>query len=187
MLTFLFLSENGSATMLSPKSSWDDEELSVIFSTQYTKTIPKYYPYQVQTPNTTATSSPTAAPSISVGSAGGGGLPTWVAPVLGVVLGLIVVAAAAIIFLLWWRRKGSRNRAASDMQGSTAGLKGFVLRWLYGTSGQEARSSKGPTELQVDDDDTTVVSSARNERHASEVDSYDVHEMAGMAFHCSPA
>jgi hypothetical protein len=167
--------------MLQPKS-WDDEKLSSIFSTQYTKTIPTYYPYPLQSPNTTTTSSPTVAPTVSVGS-GGGGLPTWVAPVLGVVLGLIVVAAAAIIFLLWWRKKGSKNWGASDTQGSAPGLKGFVLRWLYGTHGQEARSSKGPTELQVDDDATTVVSSARNDRHVSEVDSYDVHEMAGTVSH----
>lgn len=164
--------------MLSPKT-WGDQELSSIFSTRYTKTIPTYYPYQLQIPNTTTTPSPSVTPTVSVG-AGGGGLPTWVAPVLGVVLGLIVVAAAAIIFLLWWRKKGSQNWAASETQGSAAGLKGFVLRWLYGTAGQDARSSKGPTELQGYDDDTTVVSSPRNERHISEVDSYDVHEMAGM-------
>ncbi|CRG87843.1 Cytochrome c oxidase subunit 1 [Talaromyces islandicus] len=168
--------ENGSATMLSPES-WGDEQLSSIFSTQYTKAIPTYYPYPLQSPNSTSTSSPTVAPTVSVGN-GGGGLPTWVAPVLGVVLGLIVVAAATIIFLLWWRKKGSKNWGASDTQGSTSGLKGFVLRWLHGTAGQEGRSSKGPTELQVDDDATTVVSSARNDRHISEVDSYDVHEMA---------
>lgn len=164
--------------MLSPKNSWDNGSLSSIFSTQYTKTIPKYYPYKLQ--GTNSTSSPTVSPAVTIG--GGGGLPTWVAPVLGVVLGLIVVAAAAIIFMLWWRKKGSKNWGASDSHESVSGLKGFVLRWLNGTAGQEARSSKGPTELQVDDDATTVVSSARNERHISEVDSFDVHELAGMIF-----
>ncbi|KAH8701598.1 hypothetical protein BGW36DRAFT_404554 [Talaromyces proteolyticus] len=167
---------NGSATMLSP-SSWNNEALSSIFSTRYTKTIPTYYPYTYLAPNSTTSSSSTPVPTIAI-TGGNGGLPTWVGPVLGVVLGLVAIGAAIILFLLWRRRNNRKNSGASDTQGSAAGLKGFVLRWLYGTAGQEGRSvGKGPTELGVEDDDTTVVSSTRH-RHVSEAGSMELHEMA---------
>jgi hypothetical protein len=109
-----------------------------------------------------------------------GGLPTWVGPVLGVVLGLIVIAAGVIFFLLWRRRKTSRGAGASEAPTNASGIRRFVLRWLYGTGPQDG---KGPTEIGPDDiDGATVVSSKTHERHISEAGSVGLHEMEGTSY-----
>lgn len=161
-------SGNGSATVQSPAS------LSDVFASVYTKTITTYYPYALQPTNSTNTTNPTPGPTaITVTS--GGGLPTWVGPVLGVVLGLIVVAAAIIIFLIWRRRKSGRSTRVSETQASTTGIRGFVLRWLYGTAAQDAKSQ--PDLAVADIDGATVVSSKTHERHVSEAGSVALHEI----------
>lgn len=167
LILIICYSGNGSATVQAPTA------LSSVFSTVYTKTIPSYYPYQLQTPNTTSTSTSTPVPT-TVTVKGGGGLPTWVGPVLGVVLGLIVIAAAVILFLLWRRRRPSRSAGASETQGSVSGIRGIVLRWLHGTGAQD---EKGPVVLGADDMDGVTVVSKNHERHVSEADSVGVQEM----------
>jgi hypothetical protein len=164
-------SGNGSATVQSPAT------LSDVFATVYTKTITTYYPYAIVSTNSTNTSSPSPGQT-GITVSGGGGLPAWVGPVLGVVLGLIVVAAAIIIFLIWRRRKSRRSTRASETQASTSGIRGFVLRWLYGTAPQYGKSQAdlGPADI----DGVTVVSSKTHERHVSEAGSVALHEIDSM-------
>lgn len=162
-------SGNGSATAQAPAT------LSDVFATVYTKTITTYYPYALQSTNSTNTSSPSPGPTAITITGGGGGLPTWVGPVLGVVLGLIVVAAAIILFLIWRRRKSGRSTGVSETQASTTGIRGFVLRWLYGTAAQDGKSQ--PDLVVADIDGATVVSSKTHERHVSEAGSVALHEI----------
>lgn len=160
-------SGNGSATVQSPAT------LSDVFATVYTKAIKTYYPYALQSTNSTNTSSPTPGPT-AITVTGGSGLPAWVGPVLGVVLGLVVIAAAIILFLIWRRRKSGRSTRVSETQASTTGIRGFVLRWLYGTAAQDGKSQ--PDLAGADIDGATVVSS-KHERHVSEAGSMALHEI----------
>ncbi|CRG83183.1 putative ATP-dependent helicase YwqA [Talaromyces islandicus] len=80
--------ENGGATKISP-SSWNNNKLSNIFSTAYTKPINTYYPYSLVVSNSTK---PGTETTFSVSS-----MPPWVKAIFGVFTGLgcIVLGLAA--------------------------------------------------------------------------------------------
>ncbi|KAJ5653608.1 hypothetical protein N7490_000611 [Penicillium lividum] len=85
---------SGGATVTAP-SSWTNSSLKSIFSTQYTKTISTYYPYNTTSSVTTTTHHKK--------------FPTWAAAVIGVLCGLLVIGI--IIAALWFflRRRQKRN------------------------------------------------------------------------------
>lgn len=93
----------GGAEDTEPEDGWDDDDLGDVFGEAYPEErIKTWYPYD---------------PAESTGRTdvdgedddGGGGLPKWVAPTLGVVLGLIVVVVAGVAFIFWRRRKVLRR------------------------------------------------------------------------------
>ncbi|KAI9774570.1 MAG: hypothetical protein M1840_002819 [Geoglossum simile] len=114
---------DGGATTVSP-SNWDDSALPSLFSAKYSGSITTHYPYP------TAPTSPhpekPAPTSHSKGS-----IPRWVAPFLGVVLGLVAISAIVTCFLL--RRHPRSERGTS---GSQSGFqRNRLLSWLASTTG----------------------------------------------------
>ena len=116
---------NGGATAKFPQSS-GNEALANLFDTPYSKTIQHYYPYKATSPSSTAT--PT-----NVVVTHNGGLASWVAPVLGVVLGLIAVSIAVVLFLLWRRKRIGQHRSSysTSVTGSNSNR---IMRWVNGMS-----------------------------------------------------
>ncbi|KAI1877277.1 uncharacterized protein JN550_001349 [Neoarthrinium moseri] len=115
----------GGATMTVPTpTGWATPELSKVFQTTYaTSKITTYYPYARDNSNGDRTNMGNSA-----------GLPTWVAPVLGVVLGLVFISAIVVGILLYRRRKLLRRGGVSE--GGTVDENGNrVLSWIRGQDG----------------------------------------------------
>lgn len=168
-------SQNGGATFQLPSP------ISDLFATTYTKTIPSYYPYTPYPVNPTNSSAPSPNPT-SIVIANSGGLPSWVAPVLGVVIGLIVVVTALILFLVWRRKRASRSTGASETQASINGIKGTVLGWLHSTRTHDMKDNPGPGPAFPDA--SAMVSPKLRERHVSEAGSMSLHEMESKISLC---
>lgn len=120
-------SGKGGATLTSP-STWASESLATLFGSLYTQSqnIKIWYPYPL------AQSAPvnTSVPSTSIVTHENGGLPSWVAPVLGVVLGLMALTAIAVVFLLWRRRRYLRSHQSEA--GATDMNRYRIMSWVRG-------------------------------------------------------
>lgn len=180
-----------------PDDDWDEEELEDVFDTEYTKTMETYYPYDA--PEVTTTSTPPADEESDGGDGGdGGGLPKWVPPVLGVVLGLVALSAAAVVWLVWRRR---RNPQYVQSVSGTNDTRNRILGWMYGVGQPNQQPKPDPTmastEIGINDKHTsgfseagydsvaspnptgTVVYSDAGTSGAQEAASRAVHEMYG--------
>ncbi|KMP07146.1 hypothetical protein CIHG_00007 [Coccidioides immitis H538.4] len=129
---------DGDATMTEPRLGWEDEELGTVFRKKYPKPIKTYYPYR-------ATGSPTETPGAA--PSGGGGLPKWVGPVLGVVLGLILITGLVVAWLLWRRRK---DRRYASSVGATSDNRKRIMRWIYGTGAPPGKNIDATTTTATD-------------------------------------
>ncbi|AEO70882.1 uncharacterized protein THITE_72424 [Thermothielavioides terrestris NRRL 8126] len=153
-------SGTGGATATTPSpSGFDSTELAKVFATPYPVTkIATYYPYPSVGPvNNT---NPNVGPTPSAPSSGGGGLPSYLPPVLGVVLGLVFFTMVAVLILLWRRRRLLRAGTASEVGTEyTTPSRAFIKWWLRGQPAQPAQPSeaKAPT---VTSSDYTPASSA---------------------------
>lgn len=127
---------SGGATATQPAvSGWATPDLGKVFATTYDqKKISTYWPYPAaQTANPPAESpQPPTPPSKS------GGLPSWVGPVLGVILGLIALTCIIVLFCLWRRRKNLKNRSSTNTS-DEAGRR--ILSWIRG----QPPNHKAPT------------------------------------------
>jgi hypothetical protein len=115
----------GGATMTTPTpTGWATPELASVFATTYPASkITTYYPYGSQGP---------ANGTRGSWNSSKGGTPSWVAPVLGVVLGLVFITAIAVAILLYRRRKlWWKNRGGSQ---HPPDKHSRVRNWLNGTS-----------------------------------------------------
>ncbi|SPN98562.1 uncharacterized protein DNG_01608 [Cephalotrichum gorgonifer] len=109
---------SGGATAKSPSGGWDDDGLEGVFGKAYaTEKIKNWYPYQAAE----STERPNVDDEKNRGG-GGGGLPDWVPPTLGCVLGLIVVVVCGVGIFFWRRRKALR-RASMIRDSVQSGLK----------------------------------------------------------------
>ncbi|KAI1172729.1 hypothetical protein F4777DRAFT_601324 [Nemania sp. FL0916] len=126
---------SGGATVATPvPSGWADTGLADVFATKYdTSKIMTYYPYNSQAPG-----NETRPP---YKNSGGGGTPSWVAPVLGVVLGLIFVTAIVVGILLWRRRKLLLKKKDGSDGTSGDGQHHFIRTWLNDTGEKAATST----------------------------------------------
>ncbi|KAI0394353.1 hypothetical protein F5Y17DRAFT_261189 [Xylariaceae sp. FL0594] len=120
----------GGATMTTPTpTGWATPELASVFATTYPASkITTHYPYG-------------SAGLMNGGMRGPwnggnkGGTPSWVAPVLGVVLGLVFLTAVVVAILLyrrrklWWKNRVSSQAATDDHN--------RVRSWLIGTGGEK--------------------------------------------------
>ncbi|KAI0100832.1 hypothetical protein GGR51DRAFT_339544 [Nemania sp. FL0031] len=114
---------SGGATVTTPMpNGWDDQGLASVFATAYNSSkITHYYPYKYQAP-----ANGTETPENS----SRGGTPSWVAPVLGVVLGLVFVTAVVVGILLYRKRKFFFVNKNSGSDHSTDVHHGFIRSWL---------------------------------------------------------
>ncbi|KAI1807124.1 hypothetical protein F4811DRAFT_35680 [Daldinia bambusicola] len=133
---------SGGATKTTPgPSGWATPDLGKVFATAYpTSKLITHYPYSSVGPaNDTR--------GVYGGDGGGGGTPSWVAPVLGVVLGLIFVTAVVVGIILYRRRKLWKKNGGSEPSTDENGSR--ILSWVRGQSGHN--DGKAPT---ITTDDT---------------------------------
>lgn len=170
---------DGGAEILTPSVGWDDKALGDVFAKKYDMSkIHKYWPY-LATNNGTSDIQP--APS--------SGTPSWVAPVIGVIVALFVVSALALAWCFWRRKlrfKNSSNASSSEIP-TENGLR--IMSWIKGQPTAEMQNNPKQhfvaTESSVGDPSTTEPSLMRERevslsvsptRHMSE--STLSHEMA---------
>ncbi|KAH0536463.1 hypothetical protein FGG08_006676 [Glutinoglossum americanum] len=110
---------DGGATTTSP-TTWGDNALPSLFGAKYSGSITTYYPYKAAPTNSTRPSVPIPGPPAK------GGIPSWVAPLLGVVLGLVAISAIATCFMLHYRNK--RNQRSGSYNSHS--ISGNVWPWL---------------------------------------------------------
>lgn len=120
---------SGGATTTAP-SSWDDPALADVFQIAYaTSKITTWYPYAKAT--TTSSTNPTYTDE-SGGGGGGGGTPTYLAPVLGVILGLVFLSSLVVGVLLWRRRRLLKKNGGVSVIAHDDGQGGRIISWLNG-------------------------------------------------------
>ncbi|KAI3317460.1 hypothetical protein HD806DRAFT_370474 [Xylariaceae sp. AK1471] len=120
----------GGATMTTPTpTGWATPALASVFATTYpVSKITTYFPYSSQGP---------ANGTRGSWNGNKGGTPSWVAPVLGVVLGLVFLTAIAVAILLyrrrklWWKNRGGSENATDEHTHR-------IRSWLIGTGGEKA-------------------------------------------------
>ncbi|KAK4134714.1 hypothetical protein BT67DRAFT_496644 [Trichocladium antarcticum] len=123
-------SGTGGATATTPSPSWDSRELQSVFASPYpTSKIKKYYPYSSAVP-VDNTNPNAAAPTPTPDEGGGGGVPAYLPPVLGSVLGLVFVTMVAVLVLLWRRRRLLRRGMSEAGTEDTNGHR--ITSWLRG-------------------------------------------------------
>ena len=119
---------SGGATMTTPTpTGWADPDLASVFATPYeTSKLTTYYPYAAQDDD----GNPRGTNS------GGGGLPSWAAPVIGSILGLvIIVSIIAGVFLYRRRRFLKRNGGGT---GGSQTEDNRVISWIRGQGNDKA-------------------------------------------------
>jgi hypothetical protein len=166
----------GAATTTSPKP-WTNQALANVFGTPYDVTkITKWYPYASATPTGY---NPRLTPTTPAGSSssGGGGLPSWVAPVLGVVLGLVFLSAILVFVLLWRRRRIFRSQGES-LPGTSDVNRNRVLSWMRGAEPKAPTVTSEETPSSPYDDTETP---RDPEPGVVEAAGTQVHEMAGKS------
>jgi hypothetical protein len=166
---------NGAGGATQTTSSWANQSLATIFSTAYDVTkITKWYPYASEAASPTnprQSVSPTPAPSSS-----GGGLPSWVAPVLGVVLGLVALSAILVFLLLWRRRRLFRQSGGSVT--NTSDMNRYrIMSWVRGAEPKAPTVTSDETPSSPYDD--TESPGDPNHVMPAEAAGTQVHEMAG--------
>lgn len=126
----------GGATMTAPADGWSTSALGDIFDTKYDmKKIQEYWPYnKAVSTGRPRLDNPGDTDEGKDGN-GGSGLPKWVAPVLGVVLGLMLVTGILVVFCLWRRRKIFKNRT-SDYGTEDPGSR--IRSWIRGQHNEKA-------------------------------------------------
>ncbi|KAI9903894.1 hypothetical protein N3K66_000423 [Trichothecium roseum] len=129
-----------------PKDGFDDDGLKDIFGEMYdTSKIQQYGPFPVAEGEKDRPNLP--GDDGDGNKKNGGGLPGWVAPVLGVILGLIAITTAVVFLCLYRRRKIFKNRSSV----SSAHDNGpWILSWLKGQSNYTG-TEKAPTVTTTDD------------------------------------
>lgn len=126
----------GGATMTTPTpTGWATPALGSVFATAYpTGKLAHYYPYG------SAALGNNSRPGINPGGDSGGGTPSWIAPVVGVIVGLFVITLAVLAFMLWRKRKVLRHGGASE-GGHTDDNGVRILNWIRG----QPSDAKAPT------------------------------------------
>jgi hypothetical protein len=174
-MIYLMIGGNGTGgATLTPKS-WANQSLATVFSTPYdVNKITKWYPYASQAGSPTnprQSVSPTPAPSSS-----GGGLPSWVAPVLGVVLGLVAFSVILVFILLWRRRRLFRLQGGSVT--NTSDMNRYrIMSWVRGAEPKAPTVTSDETPSSPYDD--TESPGDPNHVMPAEAAGTQIHEMAG--------
>ncbi|KAH6634479.1 hypothetical protein B0J18DRAFT_406123 [Chaetomium sp. MPI-SDFR-AT-0129] len=136
----------GGATVTKPSGSWDAKELEGIFATAYpTEKIKTYYPYASVGPINNTNPDAPPPPGSEGGNDGGGGLPSYLPPVLGVVLGLVFLTMVAVLILLWRRRRLLRRGGPMSEAGTEDTNGHRIASWLRGQANSPSGFKSPPT------------------------------------------
>jgi hypothetical protein len=130
-------SPTGGATATTPApTGWATAALGKVFATPYPATrITKYYPY------TPTEAKNNTNPSHSEVPQGGSGVPSYLAPLLGTIFGLMFVTLLITGIFLWRRRNMLRRGGPSEF--GTEDSNGHrIMSWIRG---QPAVDHKTPT------------------------------------------
>jgi hypothetical protein len=132
-------SPTGGATVTAPSpSGFASTGLAAVFGEKYpTAKIVNYYPYKPQA--ATNNTNPDLTPDVDVNS-GGGGVPAFLPPVLGVVLGLMFLTMIAVLILLWRRRKLLRRRGGQSEAGTEDTNGHRIMSWMRGQTNSETKA-----------------------------------------------
>ncbi|KAK4225093.1 RING finger protein B [Podospora fimiseda] len=116
--------------------------VAALFASTYTNTITTYYPYASVAPaNNTNPDAPVPSEKSD-----GGGVPSYLPPVLGVVLGLVFITMIAVLVLLYRRRRYLRKNGGSSEAGTEdAGKR--IINWMRN---QEPKSPPTVTSYATD-------------------------------------
>jgi len=168
-------SPTGSATQTAPMpTGFTNSSLTTIFGTKYNSSkIVDWFPYA---PSPTGNNNRTSILPTPV--AKNSSTPSYLAPVLGVVLGLFFITLVILAVLLWRRRRYLKsNPSASQSESGTMDNRFWVTNWLRTTP----VDAKAPT---VTTDDTPMTPYEDHPPYMPEVGGTQVHEMMGNSpFH----
>ncbi|EGO59822.1 hypothetical protein NEUTE1DRAFT_61568 [Neurospora tetrasperma FGSC 2508] len=132
-------SATGGATARAPSNGWVAADLGKVFDTKYPTKIATWYPYVSEAPvNNTNPTSPGSGDPHEKRS---GGVPSWLPPVLGVVLGLMLLTIIVVLVLLWRRRRLLRAGTSVPETEDTNGYR--IMSWMRGQ--QQHATEKAPT------------------------------------------
>jgi hypothetical protein len=162
-------SGTGGATQAAPSpTGFADPGLNSLFKQTYnTSKITTWYPYQASATNTTRPVLPSPVSKSST--------PSYLAPVLGVVLGLFFITLVILAFLLYRRRKFLRlNNGTNPSEAGTMDNRFWVSNWLRATPAD----AKAPT---VTTDETPMTPYDDERPYMQEVGGTQVHEMMGTS------
>jgi hypothetical protein len=121
---------------------WSDHNLSNLISTKYTQPVTEYYPYPV---NATSPSSPAPTPVRKSGT------KKWVAPVVGVICGLIGLTLIILAILLFRRRK-LLHRNSTDGSSTSGHNTNRIIRWVNGMpTGPEPKDDPSVTSTEIEE------------------------------------
>jgi hypothetical protein len=124
-------SPTGGATQTAPSpTGFSNSNLTSIFKSQYNATkITTWYPYQEA-----ATSAPANRTNLPIPVTKSSGVPSFLAPVLGVVLGLFFLTLLVLAFILFRRHQYRKVRASTNpSEHDTMDNRFWVSNWLRGT------------------------------------------------------
>jgi hypothetical protein len=164
----------GGATVSRPTSGWSNNTLGDLFGQKYNAgKIKKWYPFKKAEGKNATQPLPLPQPT-------GNSTPSYLAPVLGVVLGLFFITLIVLAVLLWRRRKLLRSRATQSESGTIEHQR-WIDNWLIGTANAPMAEHKAPT---VTTDETPSSGYEEESRvyvrpNVSEMGDGQVHEMMG--------
>ncbi|KAF4637195.1 hypothetical protein G7Y89_g887 [Cudoniella acicularis] len=164
-------SATGSATQTKPSSGFSNSSMTALFGTSYNSSkITTWYPYQAAATNTS--SKPTITPTIIASSSSS--TPAYLAPVLGVVLGLIVISLIILGIVLFKKKRLLKlNGNATQSEIGTINNNKWVTNWLRSTP----VDAKAPT---VTTDETPMTPGVYEDESVSavpEMSDSQIHEM----------
>lgn len=120
----------GGATAASPSPSWAAAALGKVFETTYPSAkIKKWYPYAVADSTNNTNPNFTPAPQSS-----SGGVPKYLAPVLGTIFGLMSVTLLLTGVFLYRRRRLLRNGGSATEFGTEDNNGKRIMNWIRGQS-----------------------------------------------------
>ncbi|KAL1968405.1 hypothetical protein VTN77DRAFT_1934 [Rasamsonia byssochlamydoides] len=164
----------GNATKTAP-SAWNDDGLSSLFATKYTKPIATYYPYKPVN-SSTPTPSPTPTGPVIVQQKSSSGFPGWAGAIIGVLLGMLILVSLIAGCLLYRRRK-----LGSGYGSNATGHRSWIMNWLYAThrakSSMQTASELGNTEKDLSGTASRAVSPISRTSIPREAASLPVHEL----------
>ncbi|KAI1386167.1 uncharacterized protein F4822DRAFT_307178 [Hypoxylon trugodes] len=144
-------SYSGGATVTTPSpSGWATQALGSVFATHYpTEKIATYYPYSSMGPSNSTRGSDDGSR--------GKGTPSWLAAVLGVVLGLVFVTAVVVAIILYRRRRLLKKNGSEH---STNDNSNKIASWMRGlqSDGKAPTVTSEDTRVQYDDMESRGVS-----------------------------